>query len=352
MHEPTFVSLYAGAGGLDLGFAQAGFRCLWANDIDVDAVETHKANLSGQAVCGDIAEIGFDHLVEQAPDWVIGGPPCQGFSVAGHMRPDDPRSAHVQVFMDAVEAVRPSGFVMENVAALAENARWMHTIHSLRARAERLGYRVDLWVLDSSEYGVPQSRRRMFLIGAFDATPVRPTKLAASERQSVRDALSTLPEYGKPGNDSMCRAIVTPARNPVLRKSPYAGMLFNGKGRALNLDAPAPTLTASMGGNRTPVIDQELLAGLADSNWIERYHQRLSSGGKPVSRIPKRMRRLTVEEAAALQSFPCGMRFAGSQSSQFRQIGNAVPPRLAAAVAESAFVAQFGAARVPGLRIA
>lgn len=352
MHRPTFVSLYAGAGGLDLGFSQAGFQCLWANDIDADAVETHNTNLEGEAVCADISELGFDHLVEMAPDWVIGGPPCQGFSVAGHMRPDDPRSAHVQVFMDAVEAIRPAGFVMENVAALAENARWRHTIHSLKARAERLGYLVDLWVLDASEHGVPQSRRRMFLIGALDAMPVRPTKLPEAQRVSVRDAISALPEYGKPGNDSICRAIVTPARNPVLRKSPYAGMLFNGKGRTLNLEAPAPTLTASMGGNRTPVVDQDLLTGRADSNWIEKYHRRLMAGGTPVTKIPKRMRRLTVEETAALQTFPSGMRFAGSQSSQFRQVGNAVPPRLGITVAASALAAQFGTARGPSLKIA
>lgn len=350
MAKPTFVSLYAGAGGLDLGFSQAGFQCLWANDIDADAVATHNANLEGDAVCADISELGFDHLIEMKPDWVIGGPPCQGFSVAGHMRPDDPRSVHVQVFMDAVEAVSPRGFVMENVAALAENVRWQHTIRSLIARAERLGYFVDLWILNASEHGVPQARRRMFLMGSRDSAPVRPIEVPEGQRTTVRDALSSLPAYGSVGNDSTCRAIVTPARNPVLRKSPYAGMLFNGKGRTLDLNSPAPTLTASMGGNRTPVVDQDLITGKANSNWIEWYHRRLWYGGDPVSKIPKRMRRLTVEETAAIQTFRVGMKFVGSQSSQFRQIGNAVPPLLAEKVANSAAAAQ--GVRLHGLRVA
>jgi DNA (cytosine-5)-methyltransferase 1 len=127
---------------------------------------------------------------------------------------------------------------------------------------------------------------------------------------------------------------VTPARNPVLRPSPYAGLLFNGKGRALNLDAPAPTLPATMGGNRTPIIDQLELEGRAKENWVVGYHRRLIAGRGPVKKVPKRMRRITVEEAAALQTFPDTWKFIGGQSSRYRQIGNAVPPLLAQAVAE------------------
>lgn len=150
----------------------------------------------------------------------------------------------------------------------------------------------------------------------------------------MRNALDALPNYRQPGNGSICTAIITPARNPVLRRSPYAGLLFNGKGRALNLDAPAPTLPATMGGNRTPIIDQRQLDGDASENWVVAYHRRLTSGHGPIAEVPKRMRRLTVEEAAALQTFPTTWQFVGPQSSRFRQIGNAVPPRLARAVAK------------------
>jgi DNA (cytosine-5)-methyltransferase 1 len=131
----------------------------------------------------------------------------------------------------------------------------------------------------------------------------------------------------------MCPARVTTARKPVLRRSPYAGMLFNGQGRPLNLDAPAPTLPATMGGNRTPIIDQEQLDDGSDP-WVVDYHHRLwHERKKPLRRVPSRLRRLTTEEAAAIQTFPLDMKWEGTLSQQFRQIGNAVPPTLAYHVA-------------------
>src|SRR5206468_2464404 len=116
-----------------------------------------------------------------------------------------------------------------------------------------IGYRTKLLLLNASHFGVPQARERMFLVGARDSVAdleVRPTTTGSPP--TVRDVLERLPPYGAPGNDSLCTARVTLARFPVLRRSPYAGHLFNGKGRVLNLDAPALTLPASMGGNRTP----------------------------------------------------------------------------------------------------
>jgi len=136
------------------------------------------------------------------------------------------------------------------------------------------------------------------------------------------------------GNDSICTAIVRPAKNPILRKSPYAGMLFNGQGRPLNLDRPALTLPASMGGNRTPIIDQKELEQPGES-WVQEYHSRLLDGEPSESCAPSFLRRITVEEAARLQTFPIGMEFKGSQSSQYKQIGNAVPPLLAKKLAIS-----------------
>jgi DNA (cytosine-5)-methyltransferase 1 len=127
-------------------------------------------------------------------------------------------------------------------------------------------------------------------------------------------------------------AKVTPAKKPVLRRSPFAGMLFNGQGRPLNLDAPAPTLPASMGGNRTPIVDQHQLENGGEC-WVVGYHEHLWNGGAPYERIPKRLRRLTLEECTAIQTFPSNYEWAGRLSSRFKQIGNAVPPRLAFHVA-------------------
>ncbi|MFL5834690.1 MAG: DNA cytosine methyltransferase [Solirubrobacterales bacterium] len=329
----SFVSLYAGAGGLDCGFVEAGFKPLWANDFDRDAVATYNDSIGKHAVCGDINEVR-GQLAGLRPDLVIGGPPCQGFSVAGHLRPDDPRSRHVWTFLEVVEELRPRAFVMENVKNLAVNPRWQGLIDGLRERAEANGYKTRVSVLNASHYGVPQARERMFMVGIRDAEPQKPPATTEGQPPTVREALSGHPPLGKPGNDSLCTALVTPARNPVMRPSPYAGLLFNGKGRALNLDAPAPTLPATMGGNRTPIIDQRQLEGLAEENWVVGYHRRLSAGRGPVAKVPKRMRRLTVEEAQVLQTFPERWSFSGRQSSRFRQIGNAVPPLLAQAVAE------------------
>lgn len=331
--KKTFVSLYCGAGGLDRGFVDAGFEPLWANDFDPDAAETYRLNLGEHVVCGEI-EKQRGELEGISPDLVIGGPPCQGFSVAGQMRPDDPRSEHVWTFLDVVKELQPQGFVMENVKSLATNRRWAGLIADLRAAAKRAGYTTRVWVLNASHYGVPQARERMFMVGLRDGTPEKPNETSADLPPTVRATFAKLPALGQPGNDSICTARITPARKPVLRKSPFAGMPFNGKGRPLNLDAPAPTLPASMGGNRTPIVDQLELEGEAEESWIIGYHRRLMEGRRPNLTVPKRMRRITVEEAAALQTFPPKWEFSGRQNSRYRQIGNAVPPDLAFAVAK------------------
>ncbi len=328
------VSLYTGCGGLDLGFGEAGFETVWANDIDPLALETY---------CGEVVRRGYSvpkivggdlsraALPERgSADVVIGGPPCQGFSVAGRMDPNDPRSRQVWEFFRVVEAISPAAFVMENVKALATNARWAGTIQALEAKGERLGYRCRVLLLNAADFGVPQTRERMFLVGVRDQKIATP--LPGSRRRTVREALRALPPFAEPGNHSICKARVTAARFPVLRKSPYAGMLFNGQGRPVDLDAPALTLPASMGGNRTPIIDQSALAD-GSKPWVVGYHAKLSNGAAPTAIVPARLRRLTVEEAACLQGFPTGMTFAGSQCAKFRQIGNSVPPALGAAVA-------------------
>jgi DNA (cytosine-5)-methyltransferase 1 len=326
----TFLSAYSGAGGLDHGFMRAGFEPAWANDIDPCAVATYTRNLGHECTVGDIKALEVPG--EGSADLVIGGPPCQGFSVAGHMDPDDPRSQHVWYFLAVVNRVQPRGFVMENVKSLAVNRRFTPLLAALRDAAEALGYRTTLLLLNASHFGVPQARERMFLVGLRDGGVVSPTPVTADSPPTVGDVLRALPPYGEPGNNSRCTARVTPAARPVLRRSPFAGMLFNGKGRVLNLSTPASTLPASMGGNRTPIIDQVQL-NEGGPSWVEEYHRHLWAGGDPVDEIPDRLRRLTVEEAGAIQTFPRGWTFSGPQSAQFRQIGNAVPPELAYRVA-------------------
>lgn len=327
------ISLYSGAGGLDLGFKRAGFDLVWANEIDPWACDTYRRYLGDHIVCADVLEAAPPQGV--LADIVIGGPPCQGFSVIGKMDHNDPRSKHVFHFLDVVEAVDAKAFVMENVKALGVNARWAPVRDALVKRARSLGYEVTVHLLNAADFGVPQSRERMFMIGVKEGESPTIEPTTAGRPLTVRSALERLPSYGTPGNDGIVRAKVRPASQPVMRPTPFRGsLLFNGSGRPLHLDSPAKTLPASMGGNATPIIDQEELEDGADP-WVVSYHRRLAEGGRPLKRAPRRLRRITVEEAAALQSFPRHWRFGGSQVAQLRQVGNAVPPKLSFAVAKS-----------------
>ena len=198
-------------------------------------------------------------------DLVFGGPPCQGFSVAGKMDPDDERSKLVWEFFDVVKILRPKMFVMENVKALGELERW----HSVRMRifekASELGYDCFCKVLNSADFGVPQKRERVFFVGFLGNSGdkkelfINEIIKLAKPRVILRDCLSKLPPAGSNENPITCTAKISLAINPVMRKSPYAGMLFNGLGRPLDLDNQANTLPASMGGNKTPILDELLL---------------------------------------------------------------------------------------------
>lgn len=348
--NPRFVGLYSGAGGLDLGFIAAGCVPVWTNEVDPDASAAHTEALSSAAartglfdpsnhthVCGSIDQLDESALPGKGDaELVIGGPPCQGFSVTGKQDRDDPRNRHVHRFLDIVERVRPVAFVMENVPQLATSKRFAPVRDALWQRSNEIGYDASIHLLNAADFGVPQTRSRMFFIGFRSDLVCGPVVFPKDHAPapSVREALSVLPRYGEPGNDDCSNAKIVPARRPVLRRSPYAGFLFNGRGRVLDLEAPASTMVATMGGNRTPIIDQAALeTGM--TNWAVDYHEHLRRGGTPFQAAPNRLRRLTVQEAAVLQSFPIGMRWHGAQHARFRQVGNAVPPKLAEAVARS-----------------
>lgn len=330
------ASFYSGAGGLDLGFLRAGYSIQFANDIDAIAMQTHLANHQVENFyVGDVTKLDITPAL--GADVVIGGPPCQGFSVAGKMDPGDPRSQHVWNFLGLVSKIKPKVFVMENVKNLYTNARWASLRDGLVVAANQMGYSTSLQVLNAADFSTPQARERMFLIGVRGIAQVPSLKpTAVSKRVTVREALQLLPRYGMKRNNTFCSAKITAAAKPVLRRSPYAGMLFNGAGRPLDLERPATTLPASMGGNRTPILEQNLLDGDSRS-WVHWYHQHLMAGGSPIpfsQPVGGDLRRLTVEEAAVLQGFPPGMEFSGPPSAQFRQIGNSVAPPMAEAVAK------------------
>lgn len=337
------VSLYSGAGGFDFGFERAGFDIVYANELDASSVETWLANRQSNKKAmhqGDISqkidEIGSLSNI----DLVFGGPPCQGFSIAGKMKKDDPRNQQVSIFMEIVEKLNPKVFVMENVKALGNHSKWKHVRNGILEKAQNLGYDVGFKVFQLSEYGVPESRERVIFIGVHaehGAAEAFYEALISHKRkpEKLREVLSGVGKYGTKDNPTTSTARVTIAKNPVLRGSAYTGMLFNGSGRPLNLDSVAPTLTASMGGNRTPIVDQRLLEDPEQTNWVEGLYDAMIGEESLDERVPEYIRRLTVNEAAAIQTFPKTYQFKGSKCSQYRQIGNAVPPKFSEAIAQT-----------------
>lgn len=340
--EITGVSLFTGAGGMDVGFENAGVKVLFANELVKDAADTYNANhRPGVMVNADINTVIEQLDRFRGADLVFGGPPCQGFSVAGKMDPDDERSKLIFTVLDVVERVQPRAFVMENVKALGFLEQWSGVRAKYLTCAQSLGYYTIPFILNATEYGVPQKRERVFFIGVKDRfSKPRMEELLEQQKMAapaIRDLLSPLGRAGTDRNPKTCTARITFATTPVMRRSPYAGMYFNGQGRPIDVDGFANTLPASMGGNKTPFVDEDYLYGDATSDWVVDYHKGLMDGSiKPeFKEAPKRLRRLTIKEAAKIQTFPDDYVFCGNKGAIYRQIGNAVPCRLAEAVAKA-----------------
>lgn len=333
------ISLFSGAGGLDIGAIKAGAHIIWSNDMMKEACMTYRENIGDHIVQGDINTFIDDLAQFDNVDLVIGGPPCQGFSVAGKMDVNDKRSKLVWSYVNVISKVRPKAFIMENVKALGLLTKWAPIREKLIHDFKELGYSVNFMVLTASDFDVPQNRERVFFVG-FRGDATRVPNLEAmidpykKKAKTVREALSVLDRAGTGNNTDTCKAKITLAENPVLRKSPYAGMIFNGLGRPTRLDGYSATLPASMGGNKTPIIDEHELYDHAEP-WVKGYHEKIMKDPKSAkfSPAPDFLRRLTVKEAAVLQTFPMDYKFMGSQSMVYTQIGNAVPCNLGQAVA-------------------
>lgn len=336
----TGLSLFSGAGGMDVGFKNAGVNILWSNELDKDACNTYEANHPESLLYrGDVRDTYHDLEKYKGTDIVFGGPPCQGFSVAGKMDPNDERSTLIWTYLDVVKIIKPRAFVLENVSALAKLEKWSSVRTKLIQIANELGYSCYPILLNSADYGVPQKRERVFFIGIRNKNLdpdlfLKRIHCQKKKAKTIRETISHLGPAGSPGNPHTCEAKITLATNPVMRKSPYAGMIFNGMGRPLDIDGISNTLPASMGGNKTPIVDEAFLYRTADDNWVVNYHKSLMEGKTPeFTQAPSRLRRLTIKEAALIQTFPEDYVFKGSKSAIYRQIGNAVPCLLAQAVA-------------------
>lgn len=337
------VSLFSGAGGMDVGFENAGIDIVLANELSSDAAATYEANHPRCTMIND----DINNIIEslsayEGMDLVFGGPPCQGFSIAGKMNPDDARSKLIFTFLEAVEKIKPKVFVMENVKALAKLDKWKSIRERYLKGAADLKYSCCFYVLNASDYSVPQKRERVFFIGvqgnALDKQRLYQLITRNSVKSApVRDILLPLGKAGTEDNPMTCVAKINFCARPVMRKSPYAGMYFNGQGRPIDINGYANTLPASMGGNKTPFIDEDYLYGDASDNFIENYHKGLLEGTitPAYGEAPRRLRRITIKEAAKIQTFPDSYVFCGKPAAVYKQIGNAVPCKMAEAVASA-----------------
>ena len=221
------ISLFTGAGGMDVGFDNAGFEIVLANEIDKNAAASYQANHpKSNIIVSDINKI-IDRFDEyKGIDLVFGGPPCQGFSVIGKMNPEDTRSQLIWSFLKVVEKTQPKAFVMENVKALAYIQKWKPVKEEYIKRAEQLGYKCIPFILNAAEFGVSQKRERVFFIG-FQTNEIFEEKLLLylneQKRKApvIRDLFKDLGPAGTEKNPKTCSAKITFAVKPVMRKIPY-----------------------------------------------------------------------------------------------------------------------------------
>ncbi len=281
------VSIFSGAGGMDYGMKQAGITTVVAVEIMKEAAQTYQANFPSTHLINDDINNVLDDLAQYRgqADIVFGGPPCQGFSVAGKMDPKDKRSQLIFTFLEVVKRVQPLAFIMENVKSLATLEKWTQIREKYFSKAEELGYKVSVVHARATDFGVPQKRERVFFIGIKENSDVlmqqnieQILEKEKSQAKTVRETLLPLGRAGSQINPITCTAKITFATNPVMRKSPYAGMYFNGQGRPINVDEYANTLPASMGGNKTPFLDEEYLFGATSEDWVVSYHKSLLEG--------------------------------------------------------------------------
>lgn len=314
------IDLFSGAGGLSLGLHMAGWDVIHGFEIDPAAIDTYKANFPESSMfSGDVRNVDFAKF--KGIDLVAGGPPCQPFSVAGKQLADQDERDMVPEFIRAVSQIKPKAFLMENVAGLMTSRHKNYTDNIIKS-FKKLGYIVSVKILCAYDFGVPQRRNRVFFVGTQKEGFVFPAPSHGPNRPhpyvTARAALVDVPK------DAPNNAKVTYATKPIMRPSPFAGMLVNGQGRPIDLDGPCHTIPATAGGNRTHIVDMDgvLLA----------YHKELLEGGPLRYGQVEGVRRLTVAESARLQSFPDNFKFVGKGASRYRLVGNAVPPKLAYAV--------------------
>lgn len=346
MTKPTVIDLFAGVGGLSLGFELAGFDVKIANEFDPSIADAYTRNRPDtKMIVADIRDLNIEETFSEyvgKTTVVIGGPPCQGFSQKGQRKSiNDPRNFLFLKYYDVVKFVKPKYFVIENVPNLltTENGYFKNEIIELFSG---LGYAVNCGVLCAADYGVPQDRHRTCIIGKLDTD--EPVKLPAPNRRraTIWDAISDLAYLESGEGEEVSQYRCEP-------QSDYQRMLRQGSRELYNHIATAHSkvtlerlrmIPPERGKEMLPT--EHLTKSIYSGTWCRMKKDgiartittRYDTPSSGEFTHPYLDRAITTREAARIQSFPDTYHFYGSKSSQMKQVGNAVPPLLGKAIAE------------------
>lgn len=332
------IDLFCGCGGFSLGFEKAGFNVLLGIDAWQDAITTFNYNhKNSKGICADLSTLNPEEIEKElngkTVDLIIGGPPCQGFSVAGKRIVDDERNKLYKNFVRFVEYYKPKAFMMENVPNILSIGEGI-VKDSIVKDFSDLGYKVVYRILTASDYGVPQNRRRAVFVGLKNGMEFKYPHSTVKNRITSKEAISDLPD----------KSITDGDKYPLEPQSEYQKtMRENAKGlynHRITLHTEQTKRIISLvpdGGNY-----KDLPLELQNTRKVHIAWTRLDST-KPsftidcghnhhfhyeYNRVP------TVRESARIQSFPDDFVFLGKQGSQLRQVGNAVPPLMAEEIAK------------------
>lgn len=283
-----------------MGFERAGFRTIWANDFEPDACKTHEKWSTAKVVCADVAKVDVSKIPDA--DIMLGGFPCQGFSLSGPRKIDDSRNALYKHYVRIVKAKRPMMFVGENVKGLLSMGSGS-VIDAIVAEFSDCGYDVYYKMLNARDYEVPEDRERVIIVGFRKDLGIRSFEYPRprSYRVTMREALKNIPA---PSPDDVCNA-------------PYSSRYMS-RNRKRNWDDVSYTIPAM-------AKQVTLWPGSPDMQKVSKDLWKFGSEGET--------RRFSWQEAAAIQTFPADLEFYGDLTSKYKQIGNAVPVKLAEIIA-------------------
>lgn len=327
----TFIDLFSGAGGLLRGFMNQGFKPEFSLEVWQPALETHHLNYPDVPVWDcDIRTVKDEKLLpyKRKVDLIVGGPPCQGFSTIGKRLVKDPRNELVFEFIRFVKVIQPKMFLMENVRGLlsADNGKIKEAIE---AEYKAIGYKITSKVLCATNYGVPQKRYRLFFMGVREDLPQTPEFpepyiIDSSEFANVGDAIMDLvgKENNFPNHIPMKHNSIVTERIKCIPEG--GGIPENG----------LPEKVAK--GSRSDFLDHSIKNFSHVFKRLSRLKPATTMvpGHNAFPLHPTEHRSLTVREAARIQTFPDDVIFCGSRQNQCIQVGNAVPVKLAEAIAK------------------